>query len=224
MHVLMTWTAIAVVSATISARGADSKPNYNLKGVSTVNYLTIAEQLFGEKTICAVDYQSLETSIDFVANQSTKLKFLRFAEYSHEMDERYTKARELRKHSFELGLKGPHSGEAALAEAAADAADLDASRYGGMPHLFLNIVTAGVRTPEVGDVCFAVVNVGVSASLAATTMSATGRSMAFPSVEIWSSTYYLIGPNAGFAERVIHTGETTVKDFANAWAASQAFP
>jgi hypothetical protein len=219
MHVLMTWTAIAVVSTTISARGADSKPNYNLKGVSTVNYFTVAEQAFGEKTHCAVDYQSLETSIDFVANQSTKLKFLRFSEYSQGMDERYTKARELKKHSFEPGLKSSHSGEAALAEAAADAADLDASRYGGMPHLFLDIVTAAV-----GDACFAVVNVGVSASLAATTMSATGRSMAFPSVEIWSSTFYLKGPNAGFTERVIHTGETMVKDFANAWAASQEFP
>src|SRR6516165_7611647 len=70
---------LILVLALLAITPAQAKDGYYLKGVTTVTYLGIVET---KTAHCDIDMKAWNTSIDFVANQSLKLKLLR--EYDHQ--------------------------------------------------------------------------------------------------------------------------------------------
>jgi hypothetical protein len=54
------------------------EPTPDLKGVKTVSYHGVAHQ---NESRCAIDLKAWNTAIDFVANQSTKLRLIRYADH-----------------------------------------------------------------------------------------------------------------------------------------------
>ena len=83
---------LLVAGSMTSAKGADDdQPNPYLRNVSLVRYF-----LSDNKERCVVDSKVWNTAIDFVANQSSKLKLIRDKEY-------YERSRELREEYLKSG-------------------------------------------------------------------------------------------------------------------------
>ena len=79
---------LILVLALLAITPAQAKDGYYLKGVTTVTYLGIVET---KTAHCDIDMKAWNTSIDFVANQSTKLKLWREADHAAQVRARSDK-------------------------------------------------------------------------------------------------------------------------------------
>ena len=84
----------AILAMAVSAANSKDQPRPYLKNVSLVVYMLTSPK----KGLCAIDWEAWNTAIDFVANQSSKLKLIREKEY-------YERERELRDKSEEASQK-----------------------------------------------------------------------------------------------------------------------
>jgi hypothetical protein len=80
------WLCGLLIFAPQSANAAGAKDT--LKGIKTISYTTAVEKTVGGNG-CKIDKDDLNTSLEFVANQSTNLKI---SQYSRRVDELISKA------------------------------------------------------------------------------------------------------------------------------------
>lgn len=197
------------IAGAVSPVKSEDRPRPLLKNVSLVAY-----KLFpGDRPHCAIDREALNTAIDFVANQSTKLKLIKEAEH-------YKRERELLDKSGEASRKyfAPNSTAADDAKKAWDEAREAHSKYFAAPKL---ILFAALDVLEHNGSCIGTVSATVTAMLKRSEMIATGTVILYPSEEIWSTSTLVAGPPSLFSRGVIETSETMMKSFVNDWTLSQ---
>ena len=164
--------------------------------------------------------EAWNTAIDFVANQSSKLKLIREKEY-------YDRERELRDKSEEASQKylalqfssntpGVAAPPAVAAQKAWEEAREISSKYSAAPQLSLI-----VETLEQKERCFGTLSASVTAMLTSSKMISTGNAVGYHSWEIWNRSSLLVGPTNTFSRFVIQSSEEMMKSFVNDWALSQ---
>ena len=195
---------------TLSIAYAAEHPGPYLTGVDTVAYHGILEPGIGN---CKVDWEAWNTSIDFVANQSTKLKLLTDIEHHKRADKLADKNK-----AFEA-TKPPLSkwndDDRNEWQSNADAF----SKYLFAPRLSFDIITI-----ETGAACAAVIISDVTMAVKPAKTIATDILVSVPNISVWSETRSLSGPLRGFSKFVVQTSEEMLKGFINDWAASQREP
>ncbi len=199
----------------MSPARSEDHPRLGLKDVSLVNYHLVS----GMKDRCVINVEAWNTAIDFVANQSNKLKLIRWKEHFERDKELADKVRELSDKASEAARKimAPRTeGEFAAATKALDEAAAKSSKYSAAPSLLL--VVEGF---EHNGSCVGNLSATVSAMLKPSEMIATGQPIHHPSQEIWSRSTLLAGPTNTFSRFVIESSEEMVKSFVNDWALSQ---
>jgi hypothetical protein len=161
--------------------------------------------------LCAIDEGAWNTAIDFVANQSTKLKLIRDKEY-------YERAGELAVEAGEASRKfmDAPDAEVAAAKKASDEAKETSTKYSAAPQLSLVVEAFEHNGSCVGDL-----SATVSASLKQSEMIATGKTIYRLEVEIWSSSKFLWSSPNAFSRFVIQSSEEMMKSFVNDWAVTQ---
>ena len=171
-------------------------PNQYLHGVSAMTYIGFIEPNTGH---CAIDWQGWNTEIEFVANQSTKLNFLKNSEKTKQAKALYDKAT----------TPGLSNREFHKAMEIAD-------RVNWMPNLEFII------TPiELQSDCAATIDAEVLAALKPSTMISTGNSVYNPQIRIWSRSKSLSSPFQSFSSFAIQVSEQIMKGLVNDWATSQ---
>jgi hypothetical protein len=186
---------------------------YILKGITIINYdVYVEETLDGDQ--CKTDVNSLETALQFVANQSTKLKIVTESEHHRRAKELNEITSRIQEKVFENGWS-----PAAMNDAKYLAAKKAASEYGMMPSL--SIVIAPMQLP---GGCTGSVAARLYASLDRATNSmeiVLTHRYAFNMIEIWSRSYMFKGSQQIFAKQVTGIAEDLMKAFVNDWTASQ---
>jgi len=194
--------AITLLAAT-SAEAEQRR--YDLKGVREMKYQGIFEDTTAR---CEIDRRAWNTSIDFVANQSSKLKFWREVDHM---------AQEQTRHDRVMALE-------------VDLGDVESKRrwdqewdkltkFGSMPNLYFDLISIDVKNG-----CVGVIRATVDATLKPSEMISTGTLVRIPSVTIWSNTVTLSAPFQGFSSFAIQSSEQIMKEFVNDWTASQNLP
>jgi hypothetical protein len=197
----------------VTAANSGSRPTPSLKDVSVVEY-HLAGPVKGR---CAIDLEAWNTAIDFVANQSTKLKLIRKTDHEQRSQELLKKALEANEKYFTLALRS--DAEMAAAKKAREEANEIHDRYFAAPSLLLVADTF----EHSGGLCVGDVSATVRAMLKQSEMIATGQVIPHPFEEIWSTSTLLAGPPTQFSRFVIETSEQMMKSFVNDWARSQEF-
>jgi hypothetical protein len=207
--------AVAAQAADGQLRDDDLVPpyNYNLAGVTSVVYgLVFSDRLFlADDNDCQIDWKAWHTAIDFVANQSNKLKFVKFEEHRRMSKELEAKRDELFKEYVKESdrAKGP---EFQKPKEAYEKAWHEAHIFNFMPRLNFIITVAKIE-----NTCVADVKADVSAATEDTKFIATGVKPVSSSMEMWSSGSFLKAPKGGISEFVISTSETIMKEFIDKW-------
>jgi hypothetical protein len=199
--------ALLCIAGAASSAKSDDQPHPALKNVSLVSY-----RLAGpNKGPCVIDWQAWNTAMDFVANQSTKLKLIKDREH-------YERARELADKISETGRRyfASSTKEADVAKKAWDEAKDNHSKYAFAPKL-----TFIAETMEHNGGCFGELSATVTATLKSSEMISTGKVIQFPFYEIWGTGKLLSAPPNSFSRFVIETSEQMMKQFVNDWALSQ---
>jgi len=174
-------------------------PRTLLKGITIIKYYDYVEETAGGEQ-CKINYQNLTTSLQFVANQSTKLKIITEREHTKRSDELYSQARSL------------PSTNSDKKQAAGKAAD----DYNFMPTLVIH-----VSPLELSSGCAGVIDAALSAHVDATRMIPTRTLVLFPTIEIWSKSISFVGPQQTFSGQAIGVSEQIMKELVNDWTASQ---
>jgi hypothetical protein len=170
-----------------------------LNGINIISYKVIVEKTVGGDR-CNIDQESLNTSIDFVANQSTKLKIVPFSE------------RERR--SYEL-FKQLNVGSPSTAQEAAKKAYRD---YNFMPQFYIGIMP--LQTTQF--TCAGSINAEVLAYFEEQAHMIPTRAPIYPPmIEIWSVKFGFVAPRQSFSNDAINLTEQIMKQLVNDWAASQ---
>jgi hypothetical protein len=206
----------ALLCATAPVKSKD-RPSLSLKNVSLVVYEVFPA---ADKGLCTIDREAWRTAIDFVANQSTKLKLMREREREHHerAEELVNKASEAgRKHVKYFTTRSASDAEMAAAKRAWDDAIEVSKKYSAAPKM---LVFAEILEVKNGG-CVGEVSLRVSAMLKPSEMIATGNLVYFPSEEIWSSGTLLIAPASSFSKFVIEISENMLKELVNDWTLSQ---
>ena len=174
--------------------GAEPKLNPDLDQIKIISYLTYID---GEQEgKCRVNAQAMETALQFVANQSTRLKILTHEQYSDEVDK--------------FGKKLKPDDDAGLEKFV---------RYASTPLLHLDLTVI-----EMGSGCAGVLHASLKANVEATRIVATNRSVRSPYVEIWTWDVWLRSSHGEFERFAINATETALKTFVNTWTKSQSQP
>lgn len=218
--------ALLCMAAAASQAKSDDHPSLSLKNVSLVRYDLFIEP--PNKGLCAIDLEAWNTAIDFVVNQSTKLKLIKESEHSERAKELWDKLKESSE-KFSTLIKAPDEKsdaakkvweeKADAARKALEQAGENSSKYSSTPHLMFF-----AHTLEHNGGCVGTVSVKVTAMLKRSEILSTGQVIYTPLEEIWSSSTLLVGPSSGFARFVIETSETMLKSFVNDWTLSQEYP
>ena len=155
-----------------------AKPSRLLKGITIIGYwVGVEKTVFGEG--CSIDQSSLATALQFVANQSTKLKVIP----SLEVDRRFEEHLAARDKVFkELGSSGLVDDIIrAMKSDGYVAAEKAADEFYFVPHLSFDISPL-----EVSGTCVGIVKAELSASLEkANMLYRTHTTVYRPEVEIW---------------------------------------
>lgn len=155
---------------------------------------------------CKIDWQALNSSWTFVANQSMKLRLISETDNAAETDADMNKLTKLQ------------SGECSGEKLAACYADTQKFRVThSNPHLWISVDPIDVKFG-----CVAQVRARVVAAFDDTKMIATGKEMSAPQIELWSQRMWVRAPYDTIGTEVIHAGEQLLKDFVNAWTAAQS--
>jgi hypothetical protein len=143
---------------------AQSDESQYLKGVNTMTY----HGAMKDEGRCKIDWKAWNTAIEFVANQSTKLKLMTDAEYQKHFDELLGKNKEIDL----LRTKTPSTWTDEDARKLSEAYE-GISKQAAIPSLGLSITTEA------------------KATLKPSTMISTGASVPNPDFSIWSKTWTL---------------------------------
>jgi hypothetical protein len=149
----------------ITVAQARDRPNPELKGVTAVTYYGV----FASKGRCAVDDNAWNTAIDFVANQSSKLKLVTEAAHREQFDQM---AKSTDKVNQTLFKKDAWTDEDVRKSREVQAIE---RKYLYAPHLSFVI-----ETIEIEGGCAAVIDADVTAILKSSEMIVTGTSVFNP--------------------------------------------
>jgi hypothetical protein len=193
----------------ITGAQAADRPSPYLKGITTVKYFGVLEN----KGRCKVDRDAWNTAIEFVANQSTRLKLMKYDEHQVQLDEMIkskdkTDQTMLKKDTWtDEDVRKSREAEAIIRKRI----------YA--PSLFFSMTTIDVENG-----CAAVIEADVTATLKSSEMISTGTIIYNPSYSLWSQMWTLKNSYQSFERIAIETSERMMKSFVNDWAASQTLP
>jgi hypothetical protein len=193
-----------------------ANPKRALKGVAIVSYSAGSETLVGGE-LCKIDENGLATSLQFVANQSAKLKLL-------PQNEAFSRAVTLAEKAAEIWKELSASGKLEDMIAARENDKYLAAKKAADDLNFLPLLLFVVTPLELTGGCAAVVEATLSAYFDDTQMDHTRRTLHHPSITIWKQGSYFVGPKRTFAEQVTGHVEQLMKEFVNDWTASQELP
>jgi hypothetical protein len=184
---------------TAQRNGSMDGPNGYLKGIKIISFSTFLEKTIGGEG-CNIDRENLNTSLQFVANQSTNLKFVPFSERLHKSSELYS----------QLNVTS-------LSSADKEAAKKVADDYNLMPSLFFEIMPLQTQFA-----CAGTINVKLLGYIEEHAhMIPTRVAVYAPTVAIWSVMFGFVGPQQTFSNKTINITEQIMKQLVNDWAASQ---
>jgi hypothetical protein len=176
----MTTRIIQLLSACllvmVTAAQAADRPSPYLKGVTTVIYTSG----FEIKGPCAIDRKAWNTAIEFVANQSSKLKLMTDTVH-HEKFEEMLKSKD--KTDKTMLKKDVWTDEEVRKVREADAI---VRKFSNAPHLSFII-----ETTEIEGGCVATVETDVTATLKSSEMISTGTIVYNPVYSLWSQSWKL---------------------------------
>jgi hypothetical protein len=201
---------LLLMSMAVSVAQARNGPSPYLKGVTTMTY----NGFMKDEGRCKIDWKAWNTAIDFIANQSTKLKLMTDADYQKHFDELLDRNKEIDL----LRTKTPSTWTDEEARKFSDANEL-IYKQSSIPSLSLSITTI-----ELESGCAAVIGAEAKATLKPSTIISTGASVPNPDFSIWSATWTLKSPHRSFLRFAIETSERIMKEFVNDWTASQNLP
>jgi hypothetical protein len=176
---------------------AQDHPSHYMKGIKIISYLPA----YVEKTVggdgCKINEENLNTSLQFVANQSTNLKIVTETE-------RHERGNELWAQASALSLSDP----------AHEAARKAARDYGFMPRFLIDIFPLQTQFECAGTIR-AELSVRIEdAQLIPTQVPISGNGR--KSVE-----YGFVAPQQSFSNQAINLAEQMMKRLVNDWTASQ---
>ena len=177
---------------------ATDGPNYLLKGIKIINYDVIVEPAAGGNG-CNVDQNNLNTSIEFVANQSTNLKIVSSSQHAHRSDELMEQAKALH------------------LSADKEAADKAFHDYNYMPKFYIDIMQ--FQTAQF--TCAGSVDAQLLAYVEELGHIIPTQAPLTPQVEIWSTKFGFVSPQQAFSNNAIDLSGQIMKKLVNDWAASQ---
>jgi hypothetical protein len=204
---------IAVLLCTVvPAKSDDEKgrPNPYFKGITIVSYQAFAKT---EKSPCAIDMNSWNTAIDFIANQSVKLKLIRDRdrrEQEEQLRDAATKASDNYKRLF------TDDKAAQTAKKQHDEAWNRYDKYASIPTLSFHIDTLDLVNGCAGSVV-AKVDVVLEAAM----IKPTGKTMYTPIVTIWGNGIQMSDGLDTFSSLAIRTSEQILKKLVNDWTQAQ---
>jgi hypothetical protein len=190
------WLCLFVFSQH-SAMAASDAPNGYLKGIKVISYDLGVEKTVGGNQ-CSIDQDNLNTSIEFVANQSTKLKIV-------PPDQKMKRTNEL-------------MGEA-LSGSDKEAANKAFRDYNFMPSFYI-----GIQPLQATQfICAGTVNaeLWVHVDVEDGHVIPTQAVMSYPATVIRSTTVGFVYPQQTFSNQVINITEQIMKQLVNDWAAAQ---
>ena len=215
--VLRCLLAVTCLAALLLSHGNGvAEPSRFLKGVTIIGYwIAVEKTVFGEG--CKIDQSSLATALQFVANQSTRLKVIPMKE----LDRRANELLDARDQIFkELSQSGKvEDMTRAMGSDRYVAKDKAIKELLFPPRLSFDIVPL-----EVSDGCVGRVEVEVSAYFDNTKMRHTGTTMYEPHIPIWAEIHFVVGPQRTFTDQVTKVAEELMKALVNDWTASQDLP
>jgi hypothetical protein len=185
------------------AFAASDGPNPLMKGIQIISYMVFLEKTVGGDR-CKIDWDNLNTSLQFVANQSTTLKIVTEIQKSDQTKELYSKLDP----KWFFGSDGDQKKYQATKKVA--------DEYISMPNLLI-----GFSPLQTQGGCAGTITARLTASVSPTHLLATQVDVYDPHIEIWSKTYGFVGPQESFSNYAINLGEQMMKSLVNDWAASQ---
>jgi hypothetical protein len=206
----------------LSTFAAGDGQNPLLKGIKLIAYQPIVEQIVGGDK-CKIEADNLNTSLQFVANQSTTLKIISEAELASQYGDRFDRLREasskLSERLKELPLKeslnlyaDKNAAENKELKAAGNAAD----EYNSVPRLDIDFLPL-----QIAGGCAATIEASLAAYIEPTTLKHTHAEVDNDTIEIWSVTYGIVGAQPTFSNQAISYAEQAIKKLVNDWTASQ---
>jgi hypothetical protein len=175
---------------------ASDAPKGYLKGMNIISYDLGVEKTAGGDQ-CNIDKDNLNTSVEFVANQSTKLKIV-------PPDQKMKRIYE---------LMGSHPG------ADKEAAKKAFNDYNFMPSFFI-----GIQPVQAAQfACAGTVNaeLWVHIDIENAPVIPTQALMSYPAVVIWTTTAGFWAPPQSFSNQAINVTVQAIKQLVNDWAAAQ---
>jgi hypothetical protein len=188
----------------------------DLQGITAITYHAISDQ---DSKSCRVERESLDTALQFVANQSVKLKLIP----SREHDTRYQELHDIQQQIWnELTASGkPEAMFAAMDNAKYKATGQSAFDYGMMPILHIY-----VSEMETVSGCVASIHAVLDAYIDQKSrenleiLPTHRRTMPW-TIEIWSRSNLIVSQKATYASFVTSTVEGIFKELVNDWTAAQ---
>ncbi len=185
------------------SKAAGDGPSEYLDQVSIISYFTIIEKN-NDAGKCRIDWDAWDTALQFVANQSARLKIITQKDHT---DTSEAKRR---------ALPRPDFGKDGKPTSAHEAATREWTKYLYMPFLLLDV------TPiEMGNGCVGTLRASLTAAIEPSRIIATGAFASRPEVEIWSQSFWFKSPYSDFTGLAIRMGEQAVKGLVNDWTKSQ---
>ena len=185
-----------LVLASLAITPAQARELEYLKGITSVSYMGIVEL---KTKHCDIDMKAWNISIDFIANQSTKLKFLREADFTAQVRARSDK------------LKPSDQSNAPAIEAL--------RKFASMPALWFDIATQDMDGECAGNIV-----AEVKANLNPSEVISTGALITQPDFILWSDKHLLSASFQEFSSFAIRSSEQSMKKFVNDWTAAQKLP
>jgi hypothetical protein len=188
------WLCLIVFLPHSAMAASDIPGGYYLKDIKTISYILDVKKTMGGDQ-CNIDEENLKTSIEFVANQSTKLKIVP----PEQKDKRVN----------ELMGWQPEDKEAAT----------KFHDWNFMP--FFNIEIQPIQASQF--MCTAATNAGVwvTVDVKKAHVIPTQAVLSYPGVEIYEFTGCFWGPPQTFSNQAINAAEQMMKHLVNDWSAAQ---
>jgi hypothetical protein len=170
-------------------------PNYELQRVTDISWdVVVGNNSRDVNTACNLSTSNIVNSVQFVVNQSVRLKFITWSERIS----RYPKLKD-----YPLSKEG----------------DSQAQKYFHMPEL-----TIVLDTYDVNGTCVADVSITVEVFLERSKIVGADYVVAFPRYAVWKDAGLFWSPPTEFGHYAIETCDDRVKKFINDWTASQDLP
>ena len=185
--------------ATDNVAAEGDGPQHLLNGINEIFYSVYVEPTNGGDQ-CKIDSEKLTTSLQLIANQSTKLHIIAEGEYRQRVAE-LTRSKDL------IGALDEKR-DAAIIKRVSD--------YTLMPQLRIGIYPL----QNVGG-CSGHVEAKLSVRLTNATVIPTGAWVLSPETVVWSVVYGFVCPRQIFPDKVIDIAEQEMRGFMNDWTASQ---